>query len=699
MPQTSVSRSLINALPLPGVDEIVSVAKGLIARMQAAGCERNQCESLIRRIDGLIAAANVCNGLNGFAEVLGELQAVKSRFETALKAKTKFSEILQAQNRLRAYDNLGRELTELMEKAQLQLSASTHKMLMEQFNKRSIEQNFETIRRCDISFDDTKSPTWAPSVHTGSRELIRQPNQVTILYRRGRLGKLRVTYASFIAHSDHAAATEKAEEEVKHLSRINHPNAQQNPPQLQSAPEALEQGQCSGWHTSATSAPEHVLRRTAFAPECPEHSGALGSGRSAWSHPPRSGALLSPGAFCRRVASIVGVTRGYDGLNGLLFHMDGIPAMKFIQISVAGAVLARFVKGFVQIGDFMRQRSILGEVVDINLGMTTVAPNGHVTFLLRREELSDDSDGSEEGEMYPPTELAMDICGDELRYDDDDDEPRSSFPSEPMVKYIESLASLGHSHPTKLQLLKIAAECGFDPKYSISYWSNTAAPLFTLCPGDLGSVDDSAYEGETWEVLEAFNSTSAESYIYDPKDGEHICSWQSLPRTHPEYWTWVSDCHCETARIAIKYSELQERWKDVLKKARIVSEQQEIDLHDISYARAMTFEITAAKRSSSIQPMTDASLYFHRNPLARSTPRDFWGFFSTHSDPCASSTGLEDLGWTLKHQVEYQTLNAKTSWEAKYQRALRKGLAAIPGGYPGADIEELSDDESDDEYD
>ena len=42
----------------------------------------------------------------------------------------------------------------------------------------------------------------------------------------------------------------------------------------------------------------------------------------------------------------------------------------------------------------------------------------------------------------------------------------------------------------------------------------------------------------------------------------------------------------------------------------------------------------------------------------------------------------------------YETICIGDDWGLRYQRALESGLAAIPGAYPGATVEELSDDES-----
>lgn len=103
---------------------------------------------------------------------------------------------------------------------------------------------------------------------------------VVTQYRLGSLGKLRVTYVTFSAHQDHAIATETAEEDLKFLSRIRHPN----------------------------------------------------------------------------VATIAGITRGYDGLNGFVVAMAGIPIKKMFETPVASGVLARCIIGLEQAIDFLGKR-------------------------------------------------------------------------------------------------------------------------------------------------------------------------------------------------------------------------------------------------------------------------------------------------------------------------------------------------------
>lgn len=131
-----------------------------------------------------------------------------------------------------------------------------------------------------------------------------------------------------------------------------------------------------------------------------------------------------------------------------------------------------------------------------------------------------------------------------------------------------------------------------------------------------------------------------------------------------------------------------------MEKAKIISKQRNIELDYISYVASLQTHIFIRRPISYKQPGIKALLYFHQSFVSRSSPRDYWGFFSASPDPCAKSTGLEDLGWTTQYSIYYETMCVGDDWGRKYQRALRASLAAMPGGYPGAYIEQLSDDEA-----
>lgn len=74
----------------------------------------------------------------------------------------------------------------------------------------------------------------------------------------------------------------------------------------------------------------------------------------------------------------------------------------------------------------------------------------------------------------------------------------------------DSLTSLGQSHLTELQLLKLLVDCEFNPLEIHHYWHSTTVPPFTVCDGDIGYILGKENEGEKWETLEACSDTKTE---------------------------------------------------------------------------------------------------------------------------------------------------------------------------------------------
>ncbi|KAF8602128.1 hypothetical protein BDV93DRAFT_220838 [Ceratobasidium sp. AG-I] len=279
----------------------------------------------------------------------------------------------------------------------------------------------------------------------------------------------------------------------------------------------------------------------------------------------------------------------------------------------------------------------------------------------------------------------------------------------------------------------MAADCRFELFSSHHQWKGATLPPFTLCAGDLGLVvrpSDPVHvvengtagcvfiidkDEDAWKVLEACGDPGAERYLHfvcsehvkRVSGGVHIrenharkacvvgvCKWKSLPRTHPQYWTWVTDCPHQSVKGPGERPTTGIGWEDVMKRAQMVSKQQKFELDQMLYVVSTLSYIWIQRNNLLKQSPPEALFYFHRNPLARLSPREFWGFFSTSPDPFAPSTGLEDLDCTFRYSIGYNTVCIGDDWGRQYQRALRAGLAAIPGGYPGAHIEELSDDEA-----
>ncbi|KAF8602132.1 hypothetical protein BDV93DRAFT_607756 [Ceratobasidium sp. AG-I] len=528
--------------------------------------------------------------------------------------------MLRAQNRLRAYDSLSRELTELMEKAQLQVSTN---MLIEaraQSKKRSVEQNFETIRECDISYDDKESPTWTPSFSRQISEagiFTYEPDPTIAHYRLGRLGKLRVTYASFSARSDHVTAVERAEEELKQLSRVRHPN----------------------------------------------------------------------------VAVVVGVTKGYDGLNGFVVATDGAPIMEVLTSAVPGGVLARCIQGLVRALDFFHEWDGSGDSgLDIQGYGITLAPDGHVTVVLSGRSMSYD------GRRIPgwATDPTMSMVLRTYYQARKGYKMGEHTQAERMSKLLQYLASLGQSHLTELQALKVMGDCGFRPFEFNRLWSGSHFPPFTVYGGDLGRVTRGSSGKEEWEVLEAGNTTCNEISSANVSEiaCREGCQWRTFPGTNPQYRTWVTSCSHEYIWGPVLKSTHNSSWEDVVKRAKNVAKQQDIKLAHISYVSHVGVTFSVGRKSTSKHPVPIVPLYFHRNILSRLSPRDFWGFFGASPDPCAQSTGIDDTNWPYNYHMGFTTMRIGDDWGLRYQRTLESSLAAMPGAYPRAHVEELSNGEA-----
>lgn len=85
--------------------------------------------------------------------------------------------------------------------------------------------------------------------------------------------------------------------------------------------------------------------------------------------------------------------------------------------------------------------------------------------------------------------------------------------AERAAKLLDSLAVLGQSHLTDLQLLRIAADCGFTPFHSLDHWRSSTTPPFTVFRDDIGCVVGETYGNKEWDVLERCNNAFSDTYV------------------------------------------------------------------------------------------------------------------------------------------------------------------------------------------
>ncbi|KAF8602130.1 hypothetical protein BDV93DRAFT_220924 [Ceratobasidium sp. AG-I] len=398
------------------------------------------------------------------------------------------------------------------------------------------------------------------------------------------------------------------------------------------------------------------------------------------------------------VAVAVGVTRGYDGLNGFVVATDGIPLIKALEISVAGGFLARCLKGLTQALAFFREQEY-SVGLDYRGDGVTVAPDGHITVLMFKTSLSTTNSIRPDWARDPTANILLRMYYRATLEYAQGDHPKA----EQMSRILGFLTTLGRSHLTELQLLNMAVDCGLDPFDSNHWWDNTVTPPSTIHCGDLVRIANHHPEGvdwrvlgEGWEVLEECNN-AAEGLDIGCRWGlacYQDCGWERLLRIRAGYRTWVTSCHHVSIMSPQVHTNNKPNWKNVMERAMKLSKQHKINLRHISYVTSTKMSITAERLKSSIHPASEAVLYFHRNPFSRSSLRVFYGFFSASRDPCAPSMGLKDTEWRFTHRIEYNVKCIGDDWKLQYQRALESGLATIPGAYPGASVQELSNDET-----
>lgn len=94
------------------------------------------------------------------------------------------------------------------------------------------------------------------------------------------------------------------------------------------------------------------------------------------------------------------------------------------------------------------------------------------------------------------------------RYQDGDDAAAGE-----MSKLLDSLVILGQSHLTKLQLLRIAADCGFPPFPWHTEWRSPSPPPFTVFSGEIGRVSRHSSGSNQWKILEACNRVEDTRYV------------------------------------------------------------------------------------------------------------------------------------------------------------------------------------------
>ncbi|KAF8594485.1 hypothetical protein BDV93DRAFT_529288 [Ceratobasidium sp. AG-I] len=394
------------------------------------------------------------------------------------------------------------------------------------------------------------------------------------------------------------------------------------------------------------------------------------------------------------VATLVGVTKGYYGLNGVVMAMVGLPHTEFLLKSVSGGALARFMKEIQEIADLFGNGYFGEHIVCVSsvehvpteisafqdgfeVEGINIDHNGHVTVLPRPRQ---DWFGSQGIQLRPAeilelphantgSGLALTICQSIMR-----GYPRYGYPISEnrgqMRRLADRLSQLGISF-TKLDVTKIAAEESLEPVVRAEQHRFNQAPPFTLMHGDIVYPVTIAEGKRRWHVFEEGNEDPTLCGVSVAATNVHpeLDSGMECLGNNERYLTWRVCGGGTVQEIGIEQLAERTTWQSLLPKITHASKHQSIDADVLSfcYTLSLTVKIHRPERREN-EGNYSGPLYFHRDPSDRSNPRQFWGFFSADPDPYSSSTQLGDLGWTFEYTVLLELMHFRENWERIYER-------------------------------
>ncbi|QRV94270.1 hypothetical protein RhiJN_22288 [Ceratobasidium sp. AG-Ba] len=408
-----------------------------------------------------------------------------------------------------------------------------------------------------------------------------------------------------------------------------------------------------------------------------------------------------PPASHGNIAMIKGITKGYHGINGIVFAARGVPLEHFLSRVNTGSALVRCVRGLKEallhdpmgpserfdagnkvIVESNGQAAVCFAVTDTGWIFPGVIFQGILRKLASIES--------------PVALLASDLIATSHAYGTSKEN-----------QILESIAALGLMRFTEIEIMRIAIEYRMRPTYMVlcSWVSNNEHPLFTIKPGDIGVVVESASvnpvpcwylawaKRSAWNLVHQGTSVPGVEYHdagrfkYYTSDGDIISESVHFDFTASHGWISrqlpLSD---EETLVLMSHRESLSCYNENEIKSRLV-EHRLLERVDALYYCFAAKSKVVIKDLRSNQADRDP-LYFHFKPSSRSTLREFWGFVSTSSDPLAN-TGIEKAEVDITYRIEYETCPLSEMWSLKYERTMRAGLASIPGGYPGAYIEEF----------
>ncbi|KAF8600201.1 hypothetical protein BDV93DRAFT_287035 [Ceratobasidium sp. AG-I] len=264
-------------------------------------------------------------------------------------------------------------------------------------------------------------------------------------------------------------------------------------------------------------------------------------------------------------------------------------------------------------------------------------------------------------------------------------------------RFVNSLAGLGLAF-TELQVMKLAASFRMFPSPRLQSTGEGSEPIPSFRPefGDFGQATYHNGELKGWEplgtsrYLKDTNRTHRSEFSASPGLSEpSACNGNNWVTHTLCFSSYRSLDGAYTYRTGRKRSE-QFSWEDIFNEAQDLSRRLNIEINSISLC--CEIHVFAVLKRLEHLNCTDVAqiLYYHRSPFSLD-PREVKGFLSTSKVPDNGEweDQMKQEGRYVRFAIYIRTYGIEDDWCQRYERELLKGIATMPGGYPGIHIEEV----------
>ncbi|KAF8594573.1 hypothetical protein BDV93DRAFT_529250 [Ceratobasidium sp. AG-I] len=382
------------------------------------------------------------------------------------------------------------------------------------------------------------------------------------------------------------------------------------------------------------------------------------------------------------VAKFVGVTEGFSGLDGIVVAMGGIDPSDFLLGSHSGAVWAKCIRGF--------EALIESGPGPVSAERITIALDGHVVIFPARsgEILAHFSSCWHiSGEIDGAVKLLIRIYWNNYWCID---------PSY-LRLFVNALSKLAPGF-TELQIMKIATDCGLFPSKNLIL---NGPPYFGLPRSLLRAVGDFGlnrkYVG--WESFGRSRHVLGADVNHDWYSNIGWC--KSVGSDGDEWLVYISrdpllQGSSNDPKRGQSYIEQIDQpfrfnWTDLFIEAQEISRRLNVKLDDIHFVWQAEYCISLTCPEYGSWDEIPTTLYYHWSPQSFDW-HERKGFYSAEKTPdCGAwQKRLESQGWRFYFQLHSTTYRMCDGWGIRYEEELRRIMAATPGSYPGAQIEEAS---------